>query len=57
MKFQVDISAEERTPEQNAKLERYYQAAKILETAGFKAKVVLLVTSRPTDNPANIHLE
>jgi hypothetical protein len=57
MEFQIDLSEEDRTPEQNAKLERYYQASKILRAAGFNAKTVLFIVTRPTDEPACISLE
>jgi hypothetical protein len=57
MAFQIDISADKRTNEQNAQLERYYQAAKVLRAAGFKAKVSLLFVSKPTQSPALIELE
>lgn len=57
MEFQIDISAEDRTAEQNAKLESYYAAAKLLRAAGYKAKVALFIVTRPTDNPACIEIE
>jgi hypothetical protein len=57
MEFQIDINAEDRTAEQNALLERYYQAAKILKAAGFNAKVSLCIITRPTDNPASRELK
>jgi len=57
MEFQIDISADDRTTEQNALLERYYQATKILRAAGFNAKTILYFVSKPTDNPACIELE
>jgi len=57
MEIQIDMCEETRTPEQNAKLERYYQAAKILRAAGFKAKTSLFIVTRPTDEPACISLE
>jgi len=57
MKFQIDISKNDRTPEQNALLETYYQAAKILCAAGMKAKVVLYFVSKPNENPAAIEIE
>lgn len=56
MEFQIDISAEDRTSEQNAKLESYYAAAKLLRAAGYKAKTVLYFVTRPTDEPAGITL-
>ena len=57
MEFQIDMCADTRTPEQNAKLERYYQAVKILKATGFKAKTVLFIVTKPTDEPACISLE
>ena len=57
MIFQIDMSEDQRTPEQNAKLERYYQAAKILRAAGFTARVDLYHVTRPTDEPACIELK
>lgn len=57
MIFQIDISADDRTKEQNAKLESYYAATKLLRAAGYKAKTVLFIISKPTDNPACIELE
>jgi len=57
MEFQIDISADDRTAKQNAKLERYYQAVKLLKAAGFNAKVVLYFVSKPTDEPACIELK
>ncbi len=57
MEVQIDMSKDDRTPEQNAKLERYYQASKILRAAGFNAKTVLFIVTRPTDEPACISLE
>lgn len=56
MKFQIDLSAEDRTAEQNALLESYYTAAKILRAAGIKAKVMLNFVTRPTDQPACIEI-
>ncbi|KKK97508.1 hypothetical protein LCGC14_2652050 [marine sediment metagenome] len=57
MEFQIDVSADTRTPEQNALLERYYQAARILRAAGFRAKTSLLFCNRPKDQPACIDLD
>lgn len=57
MEFQIDVSEEDRTVEQNAKLEAYYAAAKILRAIGYKARVNLYVVTKPTDNPASIELE
>lgn len=57
MEIQIDISKDDRTPEQNALLERYYQASKVLRAAGFKAKTVLLFVSGPRSSPACIELE
>lgn len=56
MEFQIDISVDDRTAEQNAKLESYYAAAKLLRAAGYKAKIVLYLVTRPTDEPAGITL-
>jgi len=55
--FQIDLCVNDRTAEQNAKLERYYQATKILKAAGFNAKVILLLVSKPIDEPACIELK
>lgn len=57
VEIQIDISEDDRTSEQNVKLERYYQASKILRAAGFNAKTVLFIVTRPTDEPACISLE
>jgi len=57
MEIQIDLNEEDRTPEQNAKLERYFQATKILRAAGFPARTVLLLVSKSTDEPAQISLD
>lgn len=57
MEFQIDISREDRTEEQEALLQRYYEAAKLLRSVGYKAKVYLHIVTRPTDSPACIEIE
>ena len=57
MIFQLDISKDDRTPEQNACLERTYQAAKILRDAGFECEVTLYFVSKPEHQPAAIYLK
>ena len=56
MKIQIDLCKEIRTPEQNAIVERCYQAVKVLRAAGFRAEVELYIVSSPKDCPAAIVL-
>ena len=54
--FQVRTT--ELTPEQHAKLDEYYRAAKLLRESGFRfARAVQIFAPNPDDPPAKIILE
>jgi len=56
MDIEIDSSAEDRTPEQNARIRRYYAAADILRAAGIKVSVSKCIVTKPTDDPASISI-
>ena len=58
MKFHLRLDEEQKTPEQIAQREATYQAAKILNAAGYKCEVNEYYTGKSkTANAASIILE
>ena len=57
MEVVIDITADNRTPEQNDNIDLCYQAAKLLRQNGFKAKTILYCTFDPDSRPAHIIIE
>jgi hypothetical protein len=56
MKFQVDISSDNLTPQQAAQKEATYQAAKILKAAGYNVEVTRYIVTGPRQDAAGMHI-
>ena len=54
--FQIDLSANDRTKEQNDIIEWSYEAVKILKESGYDCFVTKYFVSKPTEYPCSIHV-
>lgn len=54
MKFQPRFS--DMTGEQEQKEQRYHEAVKVLQRAGFDAEYIKTFVDKPSDEPGYIHL-